>query len=148
MTKCRLVLFFLAINVSGSSVAQTASLDAIVSEIQRFESRNDPKCYATASRLEDFMFGTPLEFDARSKKNDLQKELISTVWQTASLSTEASTLNADDILSAASAFLTYRPARARPDVRVCVQRCRTIRCGGNRDIDGWIRWVSSWRQHG
>ncbi len=60
------------------------NLPIILNEIQNLESRKDPKCYATASRLEDFMFGTPLQEEARFRKSDLQKELILKIWYSAS----------------------------------------------------------------
>lgn len=59
-------------------------LDEIVNEIKVLESEKDPKCYATASRLEDFMFGTPLSHNARFKKNMLQKKWVRTIWSDAS----------------------------------------------------------------
>jgi len=59
-------------------------LNEIVNEIKALESEKDPKCYATASRLEDFMFGTPLSHDARFKKNILQKQWTKTIWTHAS----------------------------------------------------------------
>ena len=40
------------------------------------EGAQEPKCYATASRLEDFLYGTPLSDEARFRKNDLHKELV------------------------------------------------------------------------
>ena len=43
-----------------------------------------PKCYASASRLEDFMFGTPLTEDARFAKTDVQRHLLENLWRTAS----------------------------------------------------------------
>lgn len=76
---------FLFIIVSFSLTVQaTGSIDVIVNEFQKLEQKRDPKCYATASRLEDFMFGTPLSFDARSNKNLLQKEWASIIWNRAS----------------------------------------------------------------
>ena len=72
--------WFLSIALLSSSVlAQDAS--TLIKEIQSFESKKDPKCYATASRLEDFMFGTPLSDQARFAKNLLQKQYINTLWQ-------------------------------------------------------------------
>lgn len=60
-------------------------LSDLFDKIQRLESQCDPKCAATASRLEDFMYGTPLTDDARFKKIDLQKRLILDLWREASL---------------------------------------------------------------
>lgn len=64
--------------------ALSQSTTEIIQSIQSLESRNDPKCYATASRLEDFMFGTPLSFEARAEKNLLQRNLIADTWNRAS----------------------------------------------------------------
>ncbi len=57
---------------------------AIVGTIENFESLKDAKCYATANRLENFIYGTPLSEDARFEKIDLQKALISSIWSQAS----------------------------------------------------------------
>lgn len=59
-------------------------LNELISEIQKLENKSDPKCYATSSRLEDFMYGTPLSSDARFKKIELQKSLILDIWRQAS----------------------------------------------------------------
>jgi len=56
----------------------------IIKEIDQLESQRDPKCYATANRLEDFIYGTSLDFDARSEKITLQKRLIRDLWLKAS----------------------------------------------------------------
>jgi len=61
-----------------------AQVPVIVKEIGDLEGVRDPKCYATASRLEDFIYGTPLESEARFKKIALQKQLIRTAWINAS----------------------------------------------------------------
>lgn len=74
----------LALEMLYAPFAQAQSTSQIIDEIFKLESRNDPKCYATASRLEDFMFGTPLAFEARSKKNLLQRDFVRTLWQLAS----------------------------------------------------------------
>jgi hypothetical protein len=57
---------------------------ATVGAIQALENQRDPKCDATAARLENFMYGTPLTAEGREKKNDLQKQLILGVWMEAS----------------------------------------------------------------
>ena len=62
----------------------------IVEEIRLLENERDPKCYATASRLEDFMFGTPLADEARFEKNTLQKKWTKKLWQEASILTKNS----------------------------------------------------------
>ncbi|MGJ8745513.1 CRTAC1 family protein [Polaribacter sp.] len=54
----------------------TSNITTIVNKIYELEKERDPKCYATANRLEDFMFGTPLHDDARNLKIKIQKEII------------------------------------------------------------------------
>lgn len=58
-------------------------LSTTISSIGQLESRRDPKCYATASRLEDFMYGSPLTEGARFRKTELQKDLVHRVWKRA-----------------------------------------------------------------
>ena len=57
-------------------VSVEAQVPTIVKEIGDLENVRDPKCYATANRLEDFIYGTPLEAGARFEKIALQKRLI------------------------------------------------------------------------
>ncbi|HEX6097040.1 MAG TPA: CRTAC1 family protein [Thermoanaerobaculia bacterium] len=61
-----------------------AQVPTIIDEIGELEGVRDPKCYATASRLEDFIYGTPLESEARFEKIALQKAYIRDVWTRAS----------------------------------------------------------------
>jgi hypothetical protein len=58
-----------------------SSLKDILADIQEQEGDKDPKCYATASRLEDFIYATPLSDPARHQKNKLQKRLAEFVWK-------------------------------------------------------------------
>jgi enediyne biosynthesis protein E4 len=66
------------------SVSLSAQVPVIIEEIGELEGVRDPKCYATASRLEDFIYGTPLESEARFEKIALQKAWIRAVWAKAS----------------------------------------------------------------
>ena len=66
-----------------------AQVPTIVDEIGELEKVRDPKCYATASRLEDFIYGTPLESDARFAKIALQKDYIRAIWSKASAAAAA-----------------------------------------------------------
>jgi hypothetical protein len=66
------------------AVSASAQVPTIIQEIGELESVRDPKCYATASRLEDFIYGTPLESDARFEKIALQKAFIRPLWEKAS----------------------------------------------------------------
>lgn len=55
-------------------------LQSILNKIGTLESARDPKCHATASRLEDFIYGTPLSFGARNKRIEFQKNYVKTLW--------------------------------------------------------------------
>lgn len=57
----------------------------IINSIQNLEGQNDPKCYATASRLENFIYGTPLTDAARFAKNNLQAQWVNHIWKKASI---------------------------------------------------------------
>src|SRR5205814_4718987 len=76
-----------AVVVSSSVVS--AQVPTIVKEIDNLESVRDPKCYATANRLEDFIYGTSLEFEARAAKIALQKQFIRDLWMKASTAATA-----------------------------------------------------------
>ncbi|MCU1349759.1 MAG: RNA-binding protein [Acidobacteria bacterium] len=78
----------------ASDAPKPAGIDATVSAIQSLENVRDPKCDATATRLENFMYGTPLSTEAREKKVELQKKLISGVWKQASDEARAKKLDA------------------------------------------------------
>jgi enediyne biosynthesis protein E4 len=66
-----------------------AQVPTIIEEIGELESVRDPKCYATASRLEDFIYGTPLEAETRFEKIALQKAFIRNGWEKASANAAA-----------------------------------------------------------
>lgn len=88
--RCLLIMVLLpATLASATDVPAKHSIDSILSEIESLEGENDPKCYATASRLEDFMFGTPLTAMARNSKNNHQKALVTRIWQSASATARA-----------------------------------------------------------
>jgi len=74
--KLLIVLFLVFINMDHGLAQEASSISEIISKIQELEKKKDPKCYATANRLEDFMYGTPLEEDARNLKIEIQKEII------------------------------------------------------------------------
>jgi hypothetical protein len=66
------------------SLSTFAQVPTIIDQIGQLEAVRDPKCYATASRLEDFIYGTPLEAGARFEKIALQKAFIRSAWEKAS----------------------------------------------------------------
>jgi len=82
----RTVKKFLLLIMLTSFIApvDAQSLDQIFAGIEELEGDKDPKCYATASRLEDFMYGTPLSDEARYQKNKLQMRLAELVWRNSS----------------------------------------------------------------
>jgi hypothetical protein len=79
-------LLLLAVPTLAQNVTDPAKVgvDVTVNAIEKLENQRDPKCDATATRLENFMYGTPLSVGAREKKVDLQKRLILAVWTEAS----------------------------------------------------------------
>ena len=92
----------------GKPGPMATSAGDIIEEIGRLEQNQDPKCYATASRLEDFMFGTPLSFEARADKNLRQANLLRDIWYRASNVGEvgeAGLLTAADIEAAGAAII-------------------------------------------
>jgi enediyne biosynthesis protein E4 len=86
-----------------------ASVPTIVQEIGKLESVRDPKCYATASRLEDFIYGTPLESQARFEKIALQKRLIRALWEKASANA-AGQVTANELRPAVQQLVPYKQA--------------------------------------
>lgn len=70
-------IFLLVVIFTNAGFGQEASgVKDIIDKIYDLEKDKDPKCYATANRLEDFMYGTPLTEVARNFKIELQKEVI------------------------------------------------------------------------
>ena len=75
---------FAATEASGGEGLSSNMTTNIIETIEDFEAQKDAKCFATATRLENFIYGTPLSDDARFVKIDLQKALILSAWQEAS----------------------------------------------------------------
>src|SRR5436190_15245384 len=95
------------------SVPALAQVPTIIKEIGELEAVRDPKCYATASRLEDFIYGTPLESAARFEKVALQKAFIRSIWQQASAAAAGQAEISADTLR--PIILAAVPYIARPD---------------------------------
>ena len=89
--------------------SQNQSLDHILAGIEELEGNKDPKCYATASRLEDFMYGTPLTDQARYEKNKLQKRLAGIVWRNSA--GDAGNIESKDISKAFSEIISFKEKR-------------------------------------
>jgi hypothetical protein len=64
--------------------APVPSLDPVLSAMESLESSRDAKCHSTASRFEDFLYGTPLGDDARHANVEAQKRAVRRVWEAAS----------------------------------------------------------------
>jgi hypothetical protein len=79
----------------------------VIEAIGALESVRDPKCYATASRLEDFMYGTPLTSEARHRKVGLQKAMIQRLWVDASELARAGSKASVDATAIQSATARY-----------------------------------------
>ena len=90
------------------SLNDALGLKETISVIQGLESQRDPKCAATASRLEDFMFGTPLTDGARNYQIERQKHLIRSIWLAANelaSSRKASQITQQDIEAASKTYI-------------------------------------------
>jgi hypothetical protein len=72
--------------VAFNSEHRAARADAILSAIEKLESGSDAKCHSSASRFEDFLYGTPLSDAARQSHVELQKRLVTRIWGDASRS--------------------------------------------------------------
>ncbi|MDJ0838817.1 MAG: CRTAC1 family protein [Acidobacteriota bacterium] len=73
----------LALSLGGDQKDQPDAVQCIVDNIRDLEDARDPKCHATATRLINFMYGTPLTETARFRMNELQKDFIRTIWRKA-----------------------------------------------------------------
>ncbi|HEX3579204.1 MAG TPA: CRTAC1 family protein [Thermoanaerobaculia bacterium] len=90
------------------ALAAVAQVPTIIKEIDQLESQRDPKCYATANRLEDFIYGTSLDFDARAEKIALQKRLIRDVWIKATAAAKGKTqIGVDELRPVLQAAVPY-----------------------------------------
>ena len=65
----------------------------IMNSILELESARDAKCYATATRVENFMFGIPLEPETQVRKTELQKMMVHKVWQEAGTAANGQTIS-------------------------------------------------------
>lgn len=92
-------------------MSRPPSTGVLIDQIRELEGVRDPKCHATASRLEDLIYGTPLTPEARFAKNDLQKALVTAIWLTASEGAMKQGLNevSEEMLRASlGSFVAYR----------------------------------------
>lgn len=88
----------------GNTGSGLTSAAPIFNSITELESRRDPKCHATATRLENLIYGTPLSETGRFKKVDLQKALIKLVWSGADADNDDK-VSEQELQSALKAFV-------------------------------------------
>lgn len=100
----RRLSLFLTLSVS---LLANAQVPTIIEEIGELESVRDPKCYATASRLEDFIYGTPLESETRFEKIALQKQFIRAAWEKASAASAKTEIDAEALRPALQSLVPY-----------------------------------------
>ena len=117
MYRYGILLLIFSVSVFGAE-----STNDIINKIKELESDKDPKCYATASRLEDFIFGTPLSSRARFVKNVKQKEFATSIWKAASelaQAEERGAVNASDVKKTIEEQInTKKNARGHWDVSI------------------------------
>jgi hypothetical protein len=78
------LLFITTLAVGSREQKEKESVTNIICEIEKLESDRDPKCHATATRLENFIYGTKLSPETRFLKVDLQKKRLLHLWQNVS----------------------------------------------------------------
>jgi len=85
-----LLLFFMEITglwadaQEPTKKEQEQCVTDIIGAIGKLENNRDPKCHATATRLENFMYGTKMTAEARFLKVKLQKQLLLQLWKNVS----------------------------------------------------------------
>lgn len=97
--------------VGESTTAAPSPLQEIIDVITGMEMKSDAKCLATANRLEDIMYGTPLSNAARYKKVWFQKKLIRHIFILATDNAskdKRDTITKADIDHVAKTILKYR----------------------------------------
>lgn len=102
-------IFLLVLQTEGSSQSENINpYRVIIESIENLESAKDPKCHATAGRLEDFMFGTPLTDESREFRIDLQKKLIRQIWTKASELSGGEKINSNVINGISNELITFQ----------------------------------------
>lgn len=129
MIRSRFALVFIFAVATSAMAQSTDGVDAIVDAIRTLEGKSDPKCHATATRLENFMYGTPLSENAREKKVILQKALILDLWKQAS--TRAANEGNDDV----SGDLMQKLIRERLAYEVTSEGHVAVPLGEGREIE-------------
>lgn len=91
--------------------------DGILKLMGKLESAKDPKCHATATRLEGLIYGTPLSENARYAKTELQKRLVRAIWQkAAALNPDVSQLSLSQVNQASELLFQTHFKQGFPDI--------------------------------
>ncbi|MCJ8305304.1 CRTAC1 family protein [Shewanella sp.] len=91
--------------------------DGILKLMGKLESVKDPKCHATATRLEGLIYGTPLSANARYAKTELQKRLVRAIWlKAANLNPDASQLTLSQVNEASELLFQTKLKQGFPDI--------------------------------
>jgi len=75
-----LLLVFFTWSFSFLSAQGSSPFQPVLTQMGTLEGARDPKCHATAARLEDFIYGTPLSVAAREARIDFQQQLVRSIW--------------------------------------------------------------------
>lgn len=105
---------------AGAAAAPEAAGSPVLSAIESLESAHDAKCHSSASRFEDFLYGTPLSTPARNLHGVIQRRLARRLWEAASAvaaSDRAERITAAHV-NAGAADLLALASRADGGVRV------------------------------
>lgn len=113
--------------------SQSESINVIIDTIKELENKCDPKCYATASRLEDFIYGTPLSPEARFEKIKLQKHLVLSIWLLISenASSEGKTTISGDYLSPLIKYSLTYTTKTNNDLKISLPHKKNITITNN-----------------
>ena len=79
------LLLFCAVGTGCAYAQDACSFESTLQAMQGLEGQSDPKCHATATRLEYSIYGTPLTVGANRLKHQLQKQFIDAFWAKASV---------------------------------------------------------------
>ena len=78
------LLLFCVVGTWCAHGQDACAYESTLQAMQRLEGQSDPKCHATATRLEYSIYGTRLSAGAQQLKHELQKQFIDAFWGKAS----------------------------------------------------------------
>jgi len=80
LSRISIFLFLTCTTLLCTQAEEDDTLYALINQMRTLEGNRDPKCHATANRLVDFIYGTPLNEDSRILNNQIQKSFLRLVW--------------------------------------------------------------------